>query len=395
MRCRACAPSAAARPRRRGGATASARPRTGHRRRRDRRQSRVDLARAHLDELTGVYTRGLGQEILRHEIDRAHRVGEPFTLAFLDVDGLKALNDREGHAAGDEFLRAVADAIRLKLRSYDPVVRMGGDEFVCGFADTDAVAAGQRVAEIQAALAESHPDATFSAGIAELRARRHAGRPDRAGRRPAVPREAQADSLMHTAAATGRRPRRAGKAERALLMSERARWAAAWAETHAERGDYEYALKWLDMVRKSGGLTPQQISTGSCGEVSSRRAGRPDRPARLSRSDRADGAVLASRLGVAQAHVGHRDQLLDAGGVVRVDHPADAGGQRDAVQIEAGAQVAQAVHHLVHAAVDHRRVGHGTRTANSSPPSRATMSRSRTHDSSARAARHSTRSPIW
>ena len=134
----------------------------------DRRQSRIDLARAHLDELTGVYTRGLGQEILRHEIDRAHRVGEPFTLAFLDVDGLKALNDREGHAAGDAFLRAAADAIRLNLRSYDPVVRMGGDEFVCGFAGTDADAAGHRVAEIQGALAQSPWGATISAGIAEL-----------------------------------------------------------------------------------------------------------------------------------------------------------------------------------------------------------------------------------
>ena len=57
-----------------------------------------------------------------------------------------------------------------------------------------------------------------------------------------------------------RATRRAGAAERALLRSERARWASAWAETHAERGDFEYALKWLEVVRKSGGLSPQQIS---------------------------------------------------------------------------------------------------------------------------------------
>jgi diguanylate cyclase (GGDEF)-like protein len=135
----------------------------------DRRQARVDLARAHLDELTGAYTRGLGQETLRHEIERAHRLGEPFTLVFLDVDGLKALNDRDGHAAGDTFLRGVADAMRLKLRSYDPVVRVGGDEFVCGFAGTDAAAATERVVEIQAALADSDPQATISAGVAELK----------------------------------------------------------------------------------------------------------------------------------------------------------------------------------------------------------------------------------
>ena len=105
----------------------------------DRRQSRVDLARAHLDDLTGVYSRGLGQETLRNEVARAHREAHPFTLAFLDVDGLKALNDSNGHAAGDEFLRAVAAAIRLKLRAYDPVVRVGGDEFVCGFVDTGSM----------------------------------------------------------------------------------------------------------------------------------------------------------------------------------------------------------------------------------------------------------------
>jgi len=49
-------------------------------------------------------------------------------------------------------------------------------------------------------------------------------------------------------------------AERALLLSERARWAAAWAQTHAERGDYQYALRWLELVRKSsGGLSPAQL----------------------------------------------------------------------------------------------------------------------------------------
>ena len=58
-----------------------------------------------------------------------------------------------------------------------------------------------------------------------------------------------------------RATRRAGAAERALLRSERAHGPSAWAETHAERGDFEYALKWLDIVRKSGGLSPQQLAT--------------------------------------------------------------------------------------------------------------------------------------
>jgi diguanylate cyclase (GGDEF)-like protein len=117
-----------------------------------------------------VLSRELGQESLRNEVARAHRAGHPFTVAFLDADDLKALNDSDGHAAGDEFLRAVADALRQKLRSYDPVVRVGGDEFVCGFADTATDAAVRRVMEVREALAEHHPDRSFSAGLAELQA---------------------------------------------------------------------------------------------------------------------------------------------------------------------------------------------------------------------------------
>ncbi len=58
-------------------------------------------------------------------------------LAFVDVDGLKEVNDRDGHAEGDALLIDVAATIRSKLRSYDPLVRFGGDEFVCAFSDFD------------------------------------------------------------------------------------------------------------------------------------------------------------------------------------------------------------------------------------------------------------------
>jgi hypothetical protein len=63
---------------------------------------------------------------------------------------------------------------------------------------------------------------------------------------------------MHTGA-QAHSTRRAGTVERAVLLAERARWAAAWAETHAERGDFEYALRWLEVVRRSsGGLSRKQ-----------------------------------------------------------------------------------------------------------------------------------------
>jgi diguanylate cyclase (GGDEF)-like protein len=134
----------------------------------DRRQARIDLARAHLDDLTGAYTRGLGEATLCREIDRAHRTGDPFVLAFVDVDGLKDLNDRDGHAAGDEFLREVVHDLRHLVRSYDPIVRIGGDEFLCGLTGSEPAGAMQRVADLVALLATSHPQTTISVGLTAL-----------------------------------------------------------------------------------------------------------------------------------------------------------------------------------------------------------------------------------
>jgi diguanylate cyclase (GGDEF)-like protein len=134
----------------------------------DRRHARIDLFRAHLDDLTGVYTRGWGLVTLQHEIDRAHRSGERFVLAFVDVDGLKQVNDRKGHAAGDASLRAVASVLKSNVRSYDPIVRVGGDEFICAFSNTALQRATSRLADIRAALEENQVDVSVSVGLAEL-----------------------------------------------------------------------------------------------------------------------------------------------------------------------------------------------------------------------------------
>jgi diguanylate cyclase (GGDEF)-like protein len=135
----------------------------------DRRHARIDLRRAYLDDLTGVYTRTLGLMTLEHEIERAHRAGQPFVLAFVDVDGLKQVNDERGHAAGDALLRAVAAEVRSKLRSYDLIVRVGGDEFICAFGNTTLEAAAQRVREISAGLEQAGVDGSISVGLAQLR----------------------------------------------------------------------------------------------------------------------------------------------------------------------------------------------------------------------------------
>jgi diguanylate cyclase (GGDEF)-like protein len=88
----------------------------------------------------------------------------------IDVDGLKAVNDGEGHAAGDALLRSVPTAITVTLRSYDVTVRWGGDEFVCVFPDITTDAARRRIDQIQRELEVLQPGATISAGIAELQA---------------------------------------------------------------------------------------------------------------------------------------------------------------------------------------------------------------------------------
>lgn len=134
----------------------------------DRQQVRAALSQAHLDELTGAYRRGLGTLLLQQEINRARHSGGRLVLAFVDVDRLKEVNDREGHAAGDALLIAVAETIRSKLRSYDPVVRFGGDEFVCAFSDFDLASVRLRFDAIQGALAQTREGSSISVGLAEL-----------------------------------------------------------------------------------------------------------------------------------------------------------------------------------------------------------------------------------
>ena len=98
---------------------------------------------------------------------RAQRTEHPFVLAFVDVDGLKAVNDSRGHAAGDQLLRHVVDALRANLRSYDLLVRFGGDEFICALADLGIVEAAKRFRTINAELERSH-SASITVGLAEM-----------------------------------------------------------------------------------------------------------------------------------------------------------------------------------------------------------------------------------
>ncbi|OLE36342.1 MAG: hypothetical protein AUG48_07635 [Actinobacteria bacterium 13_1_20CM_3_68_9] len=136
---------------------------------RDRKRLQGELERAHLDELTGAYRRGMGETVIRHEIERARRLKGELTLAYMDVDGLKEINDSLGHGAGDALLRDLVESLRSRLRPYDPVVRWGGDEFVYAVSGTSLELAGGRFDEALEVLAVSQPTAAISVGLAALR----------------------------------------------------------------------------------------------------------------------------------------------------------------------------------------------------------------------------------
>ena len=134
---------------------------------RERARLQSELNNAHLDDLTGAFRREMGRLALTHEIDHARRGDGRFVIAFVDVDGMKTVNDREGHAAGDHVLRTLVSAMRSNLRSFDPVVRYGGDEFVCGLGGADLEEVERRFALIHRAV-QSEVGVGISVGFAAL-----------------------------------------------------------------------------------------------------------------------------------------------------------------------------------------------------------------------------------
>jgi diguanylate cyclase (GGDEF)-like protein/PAS domain S-box-containing protein len=85
---------------------------------------------AELDSLTGVYNRRYFNNLIEREVERSRRFRYPLTLAMIDVDRFKEINDRYGHQVGDLVLKGIADVIGSQIRKVDTLVRYGGDEFL-------------------------------------------------------------------------------------------------------------------------------------------------------------------------------------------------------------------------------------------------------------------------
>jgi diguanylate cyclase (GGDEF)-like protein len=125
---------------------------------------------ARTDYLTGAVNKRYFTELAEAEIRRARRHGHPFSVAYMDVDDFKLVNDHLGHSAGDRLLTSVAEAVRRDVRSIDVVARLGGDEFAVLMPETGDRAARAAVGRLRRRLAlearrQGWP-VTFSIGVA-------------------------------------------------------------------------------------------------------------------------------------------------------------------------------------------------------------------------------------
>ena len=120
------------------------------------------------DEGSGVLRRVAGIAAVEREVARAHRAHTPLSAVFVDLDGLKRVNDSRGHQAGDAFIRAVATMLRDGLRRQDLVFRYGGDEFVCLMPGVGEQAVVDKFTLLRSRAIEA--STPFSFGVAELRA---------------------------------------------------------------------------------------------------------------------------------------------------------------------------------------------------------------------------------
>jgi len=115
---------------------------------------RIEVVAADTDNLTSIInSRGFYAE-LANELLRSTRFKRVFSLAYIDIDNFKYINDSKGHLIGDKLLIEVAKCLKLALRATDTVARLGGDEFVCLLPETKSQAAKKVFSKVREILSE-------------------------------------------------------------------------------------------------------------------------------------------------------------------------------------------------------------------------------------------------
>ena len=121
------------------------------------------------DSLTGAVNARYFLESMQLEIDRSVRYKHPFTIAYIDLDNFKVINDRHGHNIGDKVLSAVGSCLRRQLRKIDIVARLGGDEFALLLPETGGAECQAVIAKVQRSLLDevrtNNWPVTFSIGV--------------------------------------------------------------------------------------------------------------------------------------------------------------------------------------------------------------------------------------
>ena len=142
-------------------------------------KNKILHSRAIRDSLTGIYNRYYFDKKLAEEVDRCQRYQHPLSIALIDIDGFKEINDTYGHQSGDHVLVSIADTVHKSIRKHDIFARWGGDEFVVLMPQTpltDAATAAEKLrkkietiqyAEIESAVSASFGVVEFLQGEAE------------------------------------------------------------------------------------------------------------------------------------------------------------------------------------------------------------------------------------
>jgi len=127
------------------------------------------LELAHTDHLTSAINSRYFYEIVQMEINRFQRNQHPFTVAYIDIDNFKAVNDQFGHIIGDQVLITLVNSVSKVIRKSDFIARLGGDEFAVLFPETDQEAARIISSKIHNSFLEAAQQKnwsiTFSVGV--------------------------------------------------------------------------------------------------------------------------------------------------------------------------------------------------------------------------------------